>query len=133
MGKSGGECFQMTDEKYAEFLKWAAVEEEAAVRKDRKKIEIVKKKMSDREKGIPIKHKREGVKPPDYHASQSICPDCINCCPVPNKGIGCEWSIAFKPVPGWTAERRDIKCYGKKNNENSESYMVLACPKFIKG
>ena len=41
------------------------------------------------------------------------------------KGIGCEWSIDYHPVPGWTI--KNSPCDGK------EGIRVLDCPKYVKG
>lgn len=48
----------------------------------------------------------------------------------------CPWFQHHRPVPGWTAVRRDVKFQkgtgkpGKFTNTPEESYMVIACPEF---
>ena len=62
-------------------------------------------------------------------ASDTICWHCRNAVPDPVKGIGCEWSIRLKPVPGWEADYLPMKTLGKI----IDSYRVRKCPKFKKG
>ena len=52
---------------------------------------------------------------------ESLCWECQNSC------SGCSWSKSFKPVEGWTAERRMIK---NSPYESFESYFVRECPEF---
>lgn len=122
----------MTEERWNEFLKWAADIDSEATVLEQKKIQDVKKNKEKRraeEKRLGIKKKKKTVNAPPTH---SICPDCIHCCPCPPKGHGCEWSIAFKPVPGWDAIRRDIST-PKGKEKFLVSYLVVSCPKFQKG
>ena len=48
---------------------------------------------------------------------------------------GCSWSRESKPVPGWMAERRDIKAQRTVNGEwepyDTESYFVRECPVYV--
>lgn len=63
---------------------------------------------------------------------ESICWFCQNA--VPNGKRGCSWSRGFVPVNGWTAERLDVK-HGEAKNKyrrDIESYVVSACPCFVK-
>ena len=47
---------------------------------------------------------------------------------------GCRWFACHEPVPGWTAERRDItqqRWDGQGcGSFTTESYRVLACPRY---
>ena len=52
---------------------------------------------------------------------ESLCWKCQKSC------SGCSWSKSFKPVEGWTAERRMIK---NSPYESFESYFVRECPEF---
>lgn len=56
----------------------------------------------------------------------SICWNCLHAVPNPEKGIGCEWSMYFRPVPGWEVEIRILPHIGKTPN-------VRKCPKFKRG
>lgn len=60
--------------------------------------------------------------------SDTLCWSCKNA--VPSQNCGCNWSREFKPVEGWTAERRDLKI---SRGKTVESYLVVKCPKFEKG
>lgn len=55
----------------------------------------------------------------EERVSGTLCWTCQNAVPAFN-GKGCKWSREFKPVAGWTAEKR------------GESYFVKACPKYRK-
>lgn len=48
---------------------------------------------------------------------------------------GCSWSREFKPVPGWTATRRDMTTShsvgGKNRQVKTESYIVHKCPEHV--
>jgi hypothetical protein len=45
----------------------------------------------------------------------------------------CSWSRNFEPVPGWEAEKTEVKnTYGKERFEMIASYDVKACPLYIK-
>lgn len=44
---------------------------------------------------------------------------------------GCPWSARFQPVPGWTAERRDILSYDGEKYIPTESYRVSVCPLYL--
>lgn len=68
---------------------------------------------------MPIKRRDNAV--------ASLCWDCKNA--VPQGGHGCSWSERFEPVPGWGAERRDIRT-GPKKEGTTESYFVYRCPEF---
>ena len=63
------------------------------------------------------------------------------CCNCARAGFGCvstcPWEREFKPVPGWTAARRDIKMAhkavgGKVIEKMEESYLVIECPLYLK-
>ena len=54
------------------------------------------------------------------NTSKSLCWSCTKAC-----NHGCSWSESFTPVEGWDAEF-DINCNGV------ESYVVNACPEFIR-
>lgn len=63
----------------------------------------------------------------------TLCWWCQNAVPSAERGHGCSWSRAAQPVPGWTAERRDVLMQGagKRNARRVvESYLVTACPLF---
>lgn len=55
---------------------------------------------------------------------------CWTCSQGPRSG--CPWFAEHRPVPGWTAERRDIPIQlwdGRRQVcEKAESYRVKACP-----
>lgn len=61
--------------------------------------------------------------------TKTLCWDCQNACG------GCSWSKAFKPVNGWTAERKDVKVNhtyrGRSWTQTEESYIVKKCPEFL--
>lgn len=63
-----------------------------------------------------------------FEKSETLCWECANAVPD-MRGHGCSWSMDFKPVAGWTAERRDIHIYDGKNQE---TYIVRHCPEFCK-
>lgn len=48
---------------------------------------------------------------------------------------GCPWFAEHKPVPGWTAERRDVTQQRWDGRQNSlftvKSYCVSACPLYL--
>lgn len=56
--------------------------------------------------------------------AETICWKCKNAC-----NSGCEWSRAFKPVPGWDVEAVEFI----DNYKLVTSFRVISCPKFIKG
>lgn len=62
---------------------------------------------------------------------ETKCWDCAKACGH------CPWSEynRQRPVPGWTAIRRDVKmqgtCGGKLVTRMVESYLVLDCPLFV--
>ena len=60
----------------------------------------------------------------------ALCWDCKNA--VPGIQKGCPWSREFKPVKGWSAERRDLEI-NRCRDGRIESYLVLGCPLFDKG
>ena len=55
----------------------------------------------------------------------TLCLDCKNIVPNPEKNIGCSWSINFVPVDGWEAIKNQKGRY--------ESYKVIQCPNFKRG
>ena len=58
----------------------------------------------------------------------SLCLHCAHIVPSPRRGVGCEWSVSGRPVPGWTA----IECEFRINADNVQtSYCVKRCPKYI--
>ncbi len=63
--------------------------------------------------------------------AETLCWRCKNA--VPSKSSGCSWSREFKPVEGWTADRRDLKMGKEKIGDYIESYFVHKCPKFERG
>ena len=51
----------------------------------------------------------------------TLCWDCA-------KAVGyCSWSSEFKPVKGWTAEKKEIKV---QSGTNVKSYLIYECPLF---
>lgn len=44
---------------------------------------------------------------------------------------GCAWFARHKPVPGWTAVRRDVLVWDGRAYTPSESYRVAACPLYL--
>ncbi|MGM9615700.1 MAG: hypothetical protein ACI3W7_09285 [Oscillospiraceae bacterium] len=56
-------------------------------------------------------------------ASGTLCWQCENAVPDPERGKGCPWSKSGKPVDGWDAIRTSKAVDG-------ESYFVRACPSF---
>lgn len=56
---------------------------------------------------------------------QTLCWSCVNATG------NCEWSEykQYKPVPGWTAVKTQVKNSAKGT---FSSYYVLACPKYVK-
>lgn len=71
---------------------------------------------------VPKKYARKKTA---HHTKTSLCWQCKNAVPNHLKGIGCEWSIDYHPVPGWTI--KNSPCDGK------EGIRVLDCPKYVKG
>ena len=62
--------------------------------------------------------------------TESVCWYCKNAVPKVAGGryiAGCPWSVKHKPIAGWEAEMRHLS--GNKR----ESYLVRACPGFVKG
>lgn len=57
--------------------------------------------------------------------ASSICWNCVNSIPNPEKKTGCAWSIFKRPVEGWVAEETQLY--------EMTSYNVKSCPKFKKG
>jgi len=55
-----------------------------------------------------------------FNKKGTLCFECENAVPCAEKGNGCEWSIAFRPVPGWKA------------TQTGTSYRVIECPRFKK-
>lgn len=83
---------------------------------------------------------KEKLRQGDYHLEPGAnttckkntkCWDCAHAVPNYKEGHGCEWSIAYKPVPGWNAELRRIRI---SNSDTVvlwlDSYYVEDCPKF---
>lgn len=68
-------------------------------------------------------------KKPTHYQKHSICWRCANSVPNSAKGLGCEWSVLFRPVRGWTAEYVPERKAG--DNIIKQSYLVTECPKFI--
>ena len=79
----------------------------------------------------PKKQRKRANKNP---GTTNICFDCQKACG------GCSWSAidpktekpAFKPVPGWTAEKVSL-IVGSWNNHKTivETYYVKDCPEFV--
>lgn len=61
----------------------------------------------------------------------SLCWQCKHAVPNPRKGNGCEWSIDFRPVPGWEATKKEYRVPGY--SEPIVSYFVRSCPEFAEG
>lgn len=57
-------------------------------------------------------------------STAQLCWSCQNAVPTEDGRRGCEWSLDFRPVPGWTAERVGKSVIGK-------TWSVKACPKYI--
>lgn len=72
---------------------------------------------------VPEKYTRKKAA---HHRENSLCWGCKNAVPNHLRGIGCEWSIDYHPVPGWKAEMRE-------RTSLKGSYFVFKCPKFEKG
>ncbi|MEG2001314.1 MAG: hypothetical protein RR053_07985 [Evtepia sp.] len=81
-----------------------------------------------RRRGFPIHRvqainrppKKTKAQKPDNFQSNTLCWSCQNACGA------CEWSqISHTPVPGWTAIPTHL-------NANTESFEVIACPKYLK-
>lgn len=60
---------------------------------------------------------------PKEAASGTLCWQCENAVPDPERGKGCPWSKSGTPVDGWDAIRTS-------KSEDGESYYVRACPSF---
>lgn len=56
---------------------------------------------------------------------KTLCWKCANAVPDA-RGHGCEWTVNYKPVPGWDASPTKLKNY----KEIDESYLVERCPRF---
>ena len=74
--------------------------------------------------GQKCKLSKRAVKNDDYCSKYAACPDSL-CWDCKNATGGCEWSQSFTPVDGWSA----IQSVAGE----SDSYLVLECPKFEKG
>lgn len=82
--------------------------------------------------------KNPGPPLPLRQVGETLCWHCRNAAAEPRRrGPGCSWSRKeHAPVPGWTAERRDVqiqKDSRRRVNGDLESYRVLACPEFEEG
>lgn len=68
-----------------------------------------------------------------FHKKETICINCKNAVPNPETGVGCSWSICFKPVIGWEAESTTILGMELQDGsfEEIQSYNVVSCPKFV--
>lgn len=60
--------------------------------------------------------------------SKTLCWRCAHAVPNPLLGLGCSWSMKFKPIKGWTATKTPSRRVG--DNIIKESYTVIDCPKF---
>jgi len=122
----------MTEADYQAFLLRSEAESELA---DKLYVEKLKR-LNERKKANSKKLREMGIKPyagqKKKASPQTICPNCKHCCPNPIKGIGCEWSVNFQPVPGWNAIRKDI-APNHVGGRYISSYIVVSCPKFIEG
>ena len=58
-----------------------------------------------------------------YKASRSLCWYCANS----TNGSKCPWARSFTPIPGWKAEKTQIKG-NSKGDRGYESYNVRKCP-----
>ena len=58
-------------------------------------------------------------------ASQQLCWTCRKAC----GGGGCPWADKLKPVPGWKAEKKQIRECGKV----SVTYHIISCPLYENG
>lgn len=56
----------------------------------------------------------------------TLCWRCANAVPNPPKGRGCEWSMFFRPVPGWSIAMHSLPNIGKAPS-------VYQCPKYREG
>lgn len=58
---------------------------------------------------------------------ETLCWDCRQ-----GPRSGCSWFAEHRPVPGWTAERRDVAVTaipdGRRDTRLEESYLVRRCP-----
>ena len=122
----------MTDAEYQAFVERVTAEQEEEDKKYSEKLRRVnaikraraKQRKLEREMGIYVEEKKL--------APRSICPNCKNCVPNLEKRTGCEWSVAFRPVPGWNAVRNDLRPL-REGGQKLMSYAVLECPKFERG
>lgn len=73
-----------------------------------------------------IKPKKNKVRTP----KDQLCAYCIHAVPDPSRGIGCNWSMHFQPVPGWKAVPTKVKYSADKL---MPSYSVSSCPRFKEG
>lgn len=58
-----------------------------------------------------------------YKDKRSLCWSCANA----TNGSKCPWARSFAPVPGWEAEKTQIKG-NSKGDRGYESYNVRKCP-----
>ena len=68
-----------------------------------------------------------------FKKKETICINCINSVPNPEKGTGCNWSRWFMPVDGWEAEETLIVNRPLCDEEEEctiPSYRVISCPSF---
>ena len=122
----------MTEAEFNEFITRSEAEALEADRQYNEKLRALNKRKRERSKKLkemgvhPYAGQKHGI------GQQTICFDCRNSCPNPNKHTGCEWSIGFKPVPGWNAVQKNIRP-NYPGNQPIVSYVVLDCPKFVQG
>lgn len=68
---------------------------------------------------------------------ETLCWRCKNAVPNPSIGVGCAWSMHFKPVPNWDAMQTQVNTtdYIKDSDRRraTASYIVITCPKFERG
>lgn len=78
-------------------------------------------------KETDIKSIIRGFEPEARYTKESLCWTCVRATGT------CSWSRNFEPVPGWEAEKTEVKNpYGKDRFEMIASYDVKACPLYIK-
>lgn len=68
----------------------------------------------------------------DPKKSETLCWTCRR--PVSEPDTQCSWFSRHEPVPGWTAERRDVlmSCGSKTTGRSiAESYRVSTCPLYL--
>lgn len=65
------------------------------------------------------------AKTPRNIPSAQLCWKCQNAVPSIYTKRGCNWSIKFEPVEGWTATETE------RDRNGQQGYRITACPEFV--